>query len=130
LNIVTRQLLRAISDAELIAFVEDWDLVESIIIDIYKRGAATRPEAETYAGLRPKLAKAYAAWMAPLRRYWQGLDAGGRPIEQDPFELVLSRRRADAFIGDWGAMQTLPVARQAINHFLLDLGGSQPARRR
>jgi hypothetical protein len=120
MNIVTHHLLQAVSEPELIAFVEAWDRLESLVIDIYKRGCAEKEDTRAYPGLKREAKQAYKKWKAMLEPHWRGLAAAGRPVEADPFLAILGRSRAQAFVGDWAAMQTLPAARQAINHLLIE----------
>ncbi len=72
-------------------------------------------EVMTFARLRRKLRRGYPAHRPLFEAHWAETDV-------DPFEAVLDRRSAAAFVGDWAGMQTLPTARQAINLGLLDLG--------
>jgi len=121
MNIVTQHLLQAVNEPDLIAFVEAWDRLESLVIDIYKRGCAEKEDTRAYPGLKREVKQAYRNWKAMLEPHWRGLAAAGRPIEADPFQAILGRSQAQAFVGDWAAMQTLPAARQAINHLLLEI---------
>jgi len=121
MNIVTQHLLQAVNEPDLIAFVEAWDRLESLVIDIYKRGYAEKEDTRAYPGLKREVKQAYRNWKAMLEPHWRGLAAAGRPIEADPFQAILGRSQAQAFVGDWAAMQTLPAARQAINHLLLEI---------
>jgi hypothetical protein len=126
LNIVTQHLLKNVKDPELIAFVEAWDRLELMVIDIYKRGRAEAEEVQAHDELRRTLGRSYGQWKPRLDAHWAGLEAGGQPVEEDPFRAVLGRRRAQAFVDDWKAMTTLPVARQALNEFLIELGPQPP----
>jgi hypothetical protein len=121
MNIVTQHLLQAVDEPDLIAFVEAWDRLESLVIDIYKRGYAEKEDTRAYPGLKREAKQSYRKWKAMLEPHWRGLEAAARPVEADPFQAILGRSRAQAFVGDWAAMQTLPAARQAINHLLLEI---------
>jgi len=121
MNIVTRHLLQAVNDPDLIAFVEAWDRLESLVIDIYKRGYAEKKESRAYPALKREVVRVYGDWKSVLEPHWRSLGAVGRPVDADPFQAILGRPRAEAFVGDWAAMHTLPAARQAINHLLLEV---------
>jgi hypothetical protein len=99
--------------------------MESMVIRIYRAGAAA-PEDETeYYALQQVLKRHLGVWGAALETTWPGTTVAGqrdrpvgRPAERNPFEEILERPTAAAFAGDWGAMQTLPAARQALNSLL------------
>ncbi|MEX0788125.1 MAG: hypothetical protein WD040_04935 [Anaerolineales bacterium] len=118
MNPFTRHLLETSGRPELGPFVEAWDAMESLVIRIYRTGAAG-PEDETeYAALQLVLARHLGVWGAALETLWPVATIAGRPAESNPFEEILRRPAASAFVGDWGAMQTLPAARQAMNSLL------------
>lgn len=121
MNIVTNHLLQAVNNPDLIAFVEAWDRLESLVIDIYRRGYAEKGESRAHPALKRDVERAYGNWGSALEPIWQSLEAAGRPVEADPFRAILGRPRAESFVGDWAAMQILSAARQAINHFLLEI---------
>ena len=112
LNPVTRHLLLQLNDPDLTAWIEAGDQLEDLVVRVYKRGR--RFEATTFARLRRTLRRGYPAHKRLFEPHWA--EAG-----VDPFEAVLDRRGAAAFVGDWAGMQTLPTAWQAINLGLLDL---------
>lgn len=124
MNPFTRHLLERSGRPELGPFVEAWDAMESMVIRVY-RGGAAGPEDETeYYALRQGLRRHLEVWGAALEGLWPAATVAGQPAERNPFEEILGRPAASAFVGDWGAMQTLPAARQALNSFLQQ--GSDP----
>lgn len=92
-----------------------WDQLEDLVVQIYKRGRVRASEVMTFARLRRTLRRGYPAHKRLFEPHWAETGV-------DPFEAVLDRQGAAAFVGDWAGMQTLPTARQAINLGLLDLG--------
>jgi hypothetical protein len=44
-------------------------------------------------------------------------------VQADPFLAILAAKDASDFAGDWGALQTLPAAREALNKLLLSIIG-------
>jgi len=120
MNPFTRSLLRRLNDRRLKRFVENWDQLEALVIRIYKSGQAS-PEDE--AALQDTLAwlnRHYPGWRSALDEYWHGLQAGGRPLQNDPFDTLLSIQTADDILENWTAMQILPAAREALNQYLID----------
>jgi len=118
MNPFTRHLLERSGRPELEPFVEAWDAMESMVIRIYRAGVAG-PEDETeYFALQRVLRRHLGVWGAALEGLWRAATVAGQPAERNPFEEILGRPTASAFVGDWGAMQTLPAARQSLNSFL------------
>jgi len=118
MNPFTRHLLESSHRPELGPLVAAWDAMESMVIRIYRAGVAG-PEDETeYLALQQALRRHLAVWGAALEGLWRAATVAGQPAERNPFEEILGRPTASAFVGDWGAMQTLPAARQALNSFL------------
>jgi hypothetical protein len=158
MNPFTRHLLDGSGRPELGPFVQAWDAMESMVIRIYRAGAAGPGDETQYNALKQVLTGQLGVWGAPLETLWRaaavagqrdrpGARSGppivpgrerpivpglerpdrargeyglwvGRPAERNPFEEILGRPTASAFVGDWGAMQTLPAARQALNSLL------------
>lgn len=118
MNPFTRHLLESSGRPELGPLVEAWDALESLVIRVYRAGA-TGPEEETeYYALKHVLKRHLGVWGATLETTWPAATVAGRPAGRNPFEEILGRPSASAFVGDWGAMQTLPAAREALNSFL------------
>jgi hypothetical protein len=120
LNPFTDSLLQKIDNPALRDFVRHWDLLEELVIDIYRGlGADSRTE-KVYRHLRTWLLTKYPGYRSELRPHWLASKIGRKPPQGDPFMFLLSHTRAAAFIGNWRAMQTLPAAREAINQMLID----------
>lgn len=118
MNPYTRHLLKTSGRAELRSLVEAWDALESLVIRIYRAGDAGPEEETEFQALRRLLARELGIWGVALEPLWPGATIGGKPADQNPFEAVLARPKASAFVGDWTVMQTLPAARQALNSLL------------
>ena len=118
MNPFTRHLLESSGRPEFGPLVEAWDAMESLVIRIYRAGEVG-PEDETeYSALQQVVKRHLGVWGAALETTWPGATVAGQPAERNPFEEILERPSAAAFVGDWGAMQTLPAARQALNSLL------------
>jgi hypothetical protein len=99
-------------------FVQQWDILEAVVVQVYKSKQVTDEVALNYADARAWLVENYPHWQAKLSPYWQGLLIGGKPATSDPFLALLAHPAATEFLGNWLAMQTLPAARQALNQLL------------
>ena len=106
---------------EIDAFVEPWDLLEALVISIYRTGSASEEDQGSVDEVTRWLAERYSAYENALAPHWAGTRAAGQTVESDPFRSLFSDRSAASFIGDWSAMQTLPAAREALNRWLLAL---------
>lgn len=121
MNPVTRALLDRLGAHPIEAFVSDWDVLEALIIRVYKNGAVTVVDESEYKRLQTRLAESYSNWQDALRPFWQGKPAGGKSISSDPFLLLIAPESAREFVANWEAMQTLPVSRQGLNEYLMKL---------
>lgn len=110
-------------------FVERWDELEALVIEIYRRGEALDTERVAFERLAAWLGRQYPDLSDHLAPYWRGT-AGpqdGGPAAPDPFRSLFEDRGAESFAGDREALRTLPVAREAVNRWLIALAGP-PAR--
>lgn len=117
-------------DAVAIAdFVADWDRLETLVIRVFRAGAAGAADAAEWAALRASLAAPYGAFADDLARHWPLTRVAGEPCAVDPFHALVDVPMAGTFVANWGAMQTLPAAREALNRWLVALGanGEGPA---
>lgn len=109
-NPYTAALLRALPDADpnLRSFVAHWDRVETLILDVYRRGEASAADE--------------AEWRA-LRGWLTGHPLPGVPApDPNPFDILLHNPRALDFVGNRAALRSLPDARAALNGRLLAAG--------
>jgi hypothetical protein len=120
MNPFTRSLLQKLDDRKLRQFVEAWDQLEVLIIQVYKSGEALPADETAYERTCYWLSRHYPRWQPDLSRYWPKVRAGGEPLEGDPYEILLSIKKAGEIPGNWRAMQILPAAREALNQYLLD----------
>jgi hypothetical protein len=105
-------------DQALQAFVEQWDVLEALVIRVFRsKGAETADEAQ-YQQISSWLRDNYPLWQKRWQPYWQGALVGGLPAVQDPFQRLLTAEKAADFVGDWQAMQYLPAAREALNRYI------------
>ena len=121
MNPYTRSLLQRIQNPDLCDWVEAWDQLESLVVDIYRSEAAGPGAEEEYGKLKKRLNMDYGRWRQELRPHWEGLRAGGEPVQSDPFQKLLEPENAEGFLENWRAMQTLPAAREALNSYLIAL---------
>ncbi len=119
-NPFTKALMKRLSDRELEAFVMTWDAIEALVVQVYKRGEASRNELVEYGRLRAWFREEYPRWRNGLRPHWERASIGGKPAQSDPFDDLMALPGAAHFVDNWKAMQTLPAAREALNEFLLE----------
>ena len=124
MNPYSRFLSRKSDDERFLAFVENWDRLERLIIDVYCGQMTVAAAVADYERVWPALKDQYPLWETTLHPYWQMTRAAGQPTATDPFRLLLAIDAPANIPGDWRAMQHLPAAREAINRYLVDLGTS------
>ncbi len=120
MNPYTRSLLERVEDPDLQSWVERWDELESLVIEVYRLEAAGPDDEREYRRLRTELRRDYERWNPELERHWRGLQAGGEAVTDDPFWALLAPKQAGDFVDNWKAMQTLPAAREALNNYLIE----------
>lgn len=119
MNLFTRYLARNNRNDDLEALIAHWDRIEALTIAVFKgKRAAPEDEAE-YAALRGWLLAHYPTWEADLAPHWRATLAAGQPTAVDPFRRSVQAATAAGLVGDWGAMQHLAAAREALNRLLL-----------
>jgi hypothetical protein len=119
MNPFTRSLLREVNDKELADWVQGWDELETMVVEIYRTRHADREQSRTYDRLRRDLTARYRSWQQELTPHWRGLKAGGTPVTDDPFQALLAEAEAASFVDNWRAMEILPAAREALNSYLI-----------
>ena len=123
-NPVTRSLIQELNDPHLAQFAAQWDAVEALVIHVFRRKAATPQDEAEYQQIRTRLREAYAHRQRALRPYWSRAKVAGETAGEDPFARLLETEASRDFVENWVAMQTLPAAREALNHWLMDLTDS------
>lgn len=122
MNLFTRFLRQWSRDPDLETLVEQCDALEALIIRVYKGGQATAADEAEYQALRGWMEANYPSWQPLLLPLWQEATVAGKPAATDPFLRLTAANSAQAFVGDWEAMQHLPAAREALNRLVLQLG--------
>lgn len=102
------------------AFVEKWDELERIVINVYRGKSTPVEEEERWQSVVAWLRENYGTWEEYLLPYWRNTSAAGSPTSTDPFLLLLAINTTANIPGNWSAMQHLPAARETINRYLLD----------
>lgn len=118
-NPFTRYLSQWSADRRLHHFVDYWDRLELLVVQVYREKMTPAEAQPEFEAVWPWLREAYAGWAETLRPFWQQTRAAGAPTQRDPFRLLLAFERPEAILGDWGAMQHLPAAREALNQLVL-----------
>lgn len=118
MNPFTRFLSRNKSDAALAELIAHCDALEVLVIRVYKGKAAAPADMAEYAELRRWFQQNYHQWQEKLRPHWPGRLAGGVPVQEDPILYLLAAASAQAFVGNWAAMQHLPAARETLNQWI------------
>lgn len=117
------QFLRQFApDRDFDAFVAQWDILESLVVRVYRNKMPAAGAQSDYDRVWPWLRSEYGRWEPALRPYWQATKAAGEATHMDPFQLLLDLPGPEAILGNWPAMQHLPAARESINRFLRDRG--------
>ena len=130
MNPVTRSLLENIDDPDLAEFAMAWDALEEQIVRIYRAGACLPAEAIAFKRGLPTAFGLYRRWAEALAPHWRAVSVEGAPVERDPFDCILHIGGAKEVIGNWSLMRTLPAAREALNHLLLEWGRGMKRPRR
>ena len=120
MNLVTQTLIERIGNHPITNLVRWWDLFEAAVIQVYKTRTVSEDDRKTLVAARREIMRVYARWQETLKPYWLDLRIEGEPVSSDPFRTLLAVEPPESFVENWTAMQTLPVAREAINRFLLD----------
>jgi hypothetical protein len=120
-NPFTKALAATLRQRKLKSFIAHWDAIEALVIRVYRGKAATADDDTEFAALKQQATEVYPALRESLEPHWRQAKVGGVPATQDPFESLLSRPTAAAFLGDWAAMQALPAAREALNRLVLEV---------
>jgi hypothetical protein len=118
MNLFTRYLARHNQQKSVERLIAHQDALESLVITIYKSGEVDQAQREEYRQLRRWMERHYPEWEATLTPYWRQTRVEGVLLENDPFRRVWAAESADNLIGDWGAMQHLAAAREALNRWL------------
>ena len=127
MNPVTRALLKQLGDRQLDVFAEDWDHLESLVVEIYRQKSLSFAQQENFFQLQERLRECYAQLREELALFWPHTKIRGEPVTADPFAALIGVQAAQEFVGNWDAMRTLPAAREALNQLLmarLEKGGS------
>ena len=100
-------------------FIADWDRLERLVIDVYRRGESDEKGGAEGGWLRRAVAERHdGAAMAP---HWRGALAGGEALAGDPFLTLTAIPWAADLVGNRRAMQLRSAAREALNRWLLML---------
>jgi hypothetical protein len=118
MNPFTRYLFGQRPDKPLADFIANWDALERLVIRVFKGKQATAADLSEFAGLQAELRQQYPQWRAALAPFWAEALVGGVRPSTDPFLDLLDTPTAADFVGNWGAMQRLPAAREALNKLI------------
>ena len=119
MNPVTRALLKDLGDGKLDAFAEDWDSLESLVVEVYKQKSVSFEQREEFLRLRERLLERYAPLSEELGLFWPHTKIRGELLTSDPFAGLIQSEAAQDFVDNWEAMRALPAAREALNHMLM-----------
>ncbi len=119
-NPVTQKLIEQINDHSLHKFVEAFDVLEVLIIQIFKSKSITKQDEKVYRKAKKQMRKYYRKFQPALTAYWTQTTINDQLLTEDPFIALVSHGTATDFLDNWHMMQTIPPARQALNEWLLD----------
>jgi hypothetical protein len=118
MNPFTKYLRQWSDNQELTTFIDNWDRLERLVISVYRGKLEPEAAATEYDAVWPGLREQYQKWHTLLRPYWANTRVAGKPVQVDPFRLLLEIPNPNTIPGDWPLMQHLPAAREAINRYL------------
>jgi hypothetical protein len=119
MNPVTAALVKELKDPAWSAFVEDWDQLNDLIIEIFKQKSVSFEQQELFFALQERLRQRYPLLAAQLEPFWHAAKIKGEVITSDPFQALFGQGSAREFVENWDAMRTLPAAREALNEMLM-----------
>jgi hypothetical protein len=122
MNPFSKYLRQFADDHEFDAFVAQWDVLEAVVVGVYRDKTSPSAAQSDFDTVWPWLRRAYPHWEPSLRPYWQLTRAAGEMTLVDPFQLLLDLALPEAIVGNWFIMQHLPAARETINRYLVDHG--------
>lgn len=122
MNLFSSYLNQWSDDADFEGFLRQWDTLESTVVRVYRQKMTVDEAAPDFDAIWPRLRADYPRWQPVLEPYWRQTRAAGEPTATDPFLRLLDIQHAADIPGDWGAMQHLPAAREAINRYLVAHG--------
>ena len=117
-NPFTRFLQQWSSDRALQAFVERWDMLEWVVVRVYRKKMTLVEAQPLFDETWPWLRQHYPQWEEALRPFWRQTKVANEPTQADPFLLLLAFSSPEAILENWRAMQHLPAAREALNLFI------------
>lgn len=119
MNPFTRFLSQWSKDSPFQEFVEHWDVLEAIVVLVYRDKLSPAEAEPEFQRVWPWLRQHYSQWEEALRPFWQQTKVGGKPTQTDPFHLLLAFEHPAGIPGNWNAMRHLPAAREALNQFII-----------
>jgi hypothetical protein len=119
MNPVTAALVKELNNPSWSAFVEDWDQLNDLIIEIFKQKSVSFEQQELFFALQERLRLRYPLLAAQLEPFWRIAKIKGEVISSDPFQALIGKPSAREFVENWEAMRTLPAAREALNEMLM-----------
>ncbi len=124
-NPFTKAIAARLQSRKLSAFIADWDALEALAIRVFRGKAALPADAAEHEAVRARLLSSYTDMQTLLDPHWRTATINREPVTADPFAYLLTLEQADAFLGNWAAMQNLPAAREALNHLALAAASGQ-----
>lgn len=115
-----QSLMVKLKDNPIKTFIGNWEMLEELVVSIYRSGEATPTDRELFISLQYALRSHYKKWADALRPYWKRLKVAGKPAQQDPFQMLIDASMHEDKANYWDMMQTLPLAREALNQMVLD----------
>ncbi len=119
MNPVTGALIKELKDPEWSAFAKDWDILNDLIIEIFKQKSLSFEQQELFFEVQERLRQRYPKFAAELEPFWRAAKIKGEVITSDPFQALFGKQSAREFVENWEAMRTLPAAREALNEMLI-----------
>ncbi len=121
MNPFTQFLAQPLTAHKFLSFVKKWDVIEQIVVNTFREQGNLREDMKDWQKVRGALRREYPMWIEQLAPFWRQALLNGKPAPEDPFLALLNYDDVGAFRQNWRAMQTLPIAREAINRLLMAL---------
>ncbi len=119
MNPVTGALIKELKDPAWDAFAKDWDILNDLIIEIFKQKSVSFEQQELFFEVQGRLRQRYPNLAAEIDPFWRAAKVKGEVSVDDPFQTLFAKGSARDFVDNWEAMRTLPAAREALNEMLM-----------
>ena len=119
-NPFSRFLGRRVNDRALNEFRQNWDALETLIVQLFREELDPLQMQTEWTRLRRLTRRQYAQFSDQLDPLWRQALIQGKLAKKDPFLSVTAPAQAVEFVANWDMMQTLPAARESLNKLMVN----------